>query len=70
MQRNILIATGGKPSAMNIPGGEYAIDSNGFFALREAPKRMVVLGAGYIAAEISGVSQQLGDQVAWAYRKG
>jgi glutathione reductase (NADPH) len=66
---NILIATGGKPSAMNIPGGEYAIDSNGFFALREAPKRMVVLGAGYIAAEISGVSQQLGSQVAWAYRK-
>ncbi len=29
---------------------------------------MVVLGAG-IAAEISGVSQQLGSQVAWAYRK-
>lgn len=65
----ILIATGGKPSKMRIPGGEYAIDSNGFFALKQAPKRMIVLGAGYIAAEISGVSQQLGSQVAWAYRK-
>ncbi|HBH5802166.1 TPA: FAD-dependent oxidoreductase, partial [Enterococcus faecium] len=38
----ILIATGGKPSVMSIPGGEHAIDSNGFFALKEVPKEMIV----------------------------
>jgi len=66
---HILIATGGKPSKMTIPGGEYAIDSNGFFALAELPKSTIVLGAGYIAAELSGVLNGLGSEVMWAYRK-
>lgn len=66
---HILIATGGKPSKMTIPGGEYAIDSNGFFALTELPKSTIVLGAGYIAAELSGVLNGLGSEVMWAYRK-
>ncbi|NMP58465.1 glutathione-disulfide reductase [Enterococcus mundtii] len=66
---HILIATGGKPSKMTIPGGEYAIDSNGFFALTELPKSTIVLGAGYIAAEFSGVLNGLGSEVMWAYRK-
>jgi glutathione reductase (NADPH) len=65
----IVIATGGKPSQMTIPGGEYAIDSNGFFELTELPERVIVLGAGYIAAELSGVLQGLGSEVMWAYRK-
>ncbi|MGL9757205.1 glutathione-disulfide reductase [Enterococcus sp. DIV0197] len=65
----ILIATGGRASQMKIPGGEYAIDSNGFFELTELPARTVVLGAGYIAAELSGVLQGLGSEVMWAYRK-
>lgn len=67
--KNILIATGGKPSKLDIPGGELAIDSNGFFALRKLPKKIIVLGAGYIATEIAGVMNGLGVQVAWAYRK-
>lgn len=54
---------------MTIPGGEYAIDSNGFFELTELPKRAIVLGAGYIAAELSGVFRGLGSEVMWAYRK-
>lgn len=65
----ILIATGGKPSKMTIPGSEYAIDSNGFFEMTELPKRTIVLGAGYIAAELSGVLHGLGSEVMWAYRK-
>lgn len=65
---NVLIATGGRPSQMKIPGGELAIDSNGFFELTEQPKDVVVLGAGYIAAELSGVLQGMGTQVHWAYR--
>jgi glutathione reductase (NADPH) len=65
---NVLIATGGRPSQMEIPGGEYAIDSNGFFEMTEQPKEVVVLGAGYIAAELSGVLQGMGTQVYWAFR--
>ena len=42
---NILIATGGAPTIPNIPGAEYGIDSDGFFALREQPKRVAVVGA-------------------------
>ncbi|MDH6365570.1 glutathione reductase (NADPH) [Enterococcus sp. PF1-24] len=66
---HILLATGGRPSQMSIPGGEYAINSDGFFALTALPKRMIVLGAGYIAAELSGLLQGLGVEVHWAYRK-
>ena len=65
---NVLIATGGRLSQMEIPGGEYAIDSNGFFEMTEQPKEVVVLGAGYIAAELSGVLQGMGTQVYWAFR--
>lgn len=64
----ILIATGGRPSKMTIPGGEYAMDSDGFFKMTELPKRTIVLGAGYIAAEFSGVIRGLGGEVMWAYR--
>ncbi|MGM0122938.1 glutathione-disulfide reductase [Enterococcus sp. AZ194] len=66
---NILIATGGKPSVMKIPGGELALDSNDFFALTEQPKKVVMLGAGYIAAELAGVMHGMGIEVHWAYRK-
>ncbi|OFI46905.1 glutathione-disulfide reductase [Floricoccus penangensis] len=66
---NILIATGGYASPLEIPGGEYAIDSNGFFELTEAPEHMIVIGAGYIASEIAGVINGLGSRVSWAYRK-
>lgn len=65
---HILIATGGKPSKMSIPGGEYAKNSNDFFQLTDLPKKVIVLGAGYIAAELAGVFQGLGSQVHWAYR--
>ncbi|WP_159723282.1 glutathione-disulfide reductase [Enterococcus sp. CSURQ0835] len=67
---HILIATGGHPSTMSIEGGELAIDSNGFFALQQLPKSVIVLGAGYIAAELSGVIQSMGAQVEWAFRYG
>lgn len=57
---HILIATGGRPYRPNIKGQEYGIDSDGFFALTELPKRAVVIGAGYIAVELSGVLNSLG----------
>lgn len=66
---HILIATGGHPDRLEVPGGKLAIDSNGYFALTKQPKSLIVLGAGYIAAEIAGVMQELGTKVDWAFRK-
>ncbi|MGX2955393.1 glutathione-disulfide reductase [Shewanella sp. JL219SE-S6] len=66
---HILIATGGAPSIPDIPGAEHGIDSDGFFALREQPKRVAVVGAGYIAVEIAGVLQALGSETHLFVRK-
>ena len=66
---NILIATGGAPTIPNIPGAEYGIDSDGFFALREQPKRVAVVGAGYIAVEVAGVLHALGSETHLLVRK-
>lgn len=57
---HIVIAVGGTPSPLNCPGQEYAIDSNGFFELPQQPKKVAVLGAGYIAVELAGVFHGLG----------
>lgn len=59
---NILIATGGKPIPPNIPGAEHIIDSNGFFKLEKQPKRVAVVGAGYIGVEFSGFFHGLGSE--------
>ncbi|WP_133408446.1 glutathione-disulfide reductase [Parashewanella tropica] len=66
---HILIATGGAPMIPDIPGAEHGIDSNGFFALREQPKRVAVVGAGYIAVELAGVMQGLGSDTHLFVRK-
>lgn len=57
---HILIATGGRPSYPTIKGAEYGIDSDGVFALNELPKRVAIVGAGYIAVELAGVMNALG----------
>ncbi len=59
---HILIATGGRPSKIEIPGAEYGIDSDGFFDLQAMPKRVAVVGAGYIAVELAGVLNGLGAE--------
>lgn len=66
---HILIATGGRPSHPDIPGAEYGIDSDGFFELDEMPKRVAVVGAGYIAVEIAGVLNGLGTETHLFVRK-
>lgn len=66
---HILIAVGGRPTIPNIPGAEYGIDSNGFFELTEQPKRVAVVGAGYIAVEIAGVLHALGTETHLFVRK-
>lgn len=66
---HILIAVGGEPMIPNIPGAEYGITSDGFFALTEQPKRVAIVGAGYIACEIAGVLHSLGCEVHQFIRK-
>ncbi len=66
---HILIATGGRPSHPSIPGAEYGIDSDGFFELDAMPKRVAVVGAGYIAVEIAGVMNALGAETHLFVRK-
>ncbi|MCC4800805.1 glutathione-disulfide reductase [Enterovibrio norvegicus] len=66
---NILIAVGGEPTIPNVPGAEHGIDSNGFFELTEQPKRVAVVGAGYIAVEIAGVLNALGTDTHLFVRK-
>lgn len=59
---HILIAVGGQPKVPDIPGAaEHAITSDGFFALEKQPKRVAVIGAGYIAVELAGVLHELGS---------
>ena len=66
---HILIAVGGRPTIPNIPGAELGIDSNGFFELDAQPKRVAVVGAGYIAVEIAGVLHSLGTETHLFVRK-
>ncbi|TQF66657.1 glutathione-disulfide reductase [Pseudoalteromonas luteoviolacea] len=66
---HICIAVGGRPSIPNIPGAEHGIDSNGFFELNEQPRRVAVIGAGYIAVELAGVLHSLGTETHLFVRK-
>ena len=67
--QHILIATGGRPSLPNIPGAELGITSDGFFELNAQPKRVVVVGAGYIAVELAGMLHSLGSETHLVVRK-
>lgn len=66
----ILIAVGGSPWSPNIKGIEHAIVSDDVFLLPERPKRMLIIGGGYIACEFAGVFAGLGTDVIQAYRGG
>ena len=59
----ILIATGARPFLPEIPGIEHAITSNEVFHLKKLPKRIVIVGGGYIANEFAGVFHQFGAHV-------
>ncbi|ETV90851.1 glutathione-disulfide reductase [Aphanomyces invadans] len=56
---HILIAVGGMPQMPNIPGIEHAVSSDGFFDLPTQPKKVAVVGAGYIAVELAGIFNAL-----------
>lgn len=61
--RHIVIACGGRPTVPDLPGADLGIDSDGFFALSTRPKRVAVIGSGYIACELAGAFHELGSAV-------
>jgi glutathione reductase (NADPH) len=66
--KNILIATGGKPSVPDIAGREHVITSNEIFDIDPFPKRLLVVGGGYIACEFASIFKGLGAQLTQLYR--
>ncbi len=66
--KHILVATGGAPFAPEVPGVEHTISSNEIFHLKEQPKRMLIVGGGYIACEFAGIMNGLGTKVTQFYR--
>ena len=65
----ILIATGGQPVVPPIPGHEFAITSNEAFHLPELPKRIAIVGGGYISVEFAGIFNGLGSHVEMVLRR-
>ncbi|MGB1111041.1 MAG: glutathione-disulfide reductase [Gammaproteobacteria bacterium] len=65
---HILIATGGAPVELPIPGAEHGITSDGFFQLKQRPERAIVIGGGYIGLELAGVLNAFGTHVTVAMR--
>jgi glutathione reductase (NADPH) len=65
---NVLISTGGHPRRLGVPGGELAITSDQAFHLPELPRRIVILGGGYIAVEFAHIFAGLGSEVTLAHR--
>ncbi|MEM6614604.1 MAG: glutathione-disulfide reductase, partial [Cyanobacteria bacterium P01_C01_bin.72] len=65
----ILIAVGGKPvKPDDIPGVEHAITSREIFNLKEQPKRIVIIGGGYIGVEFACILNGLGTEVTMVIR--
>jgi len=65
---HIAISVGGEPTVPDKPGAEFGITSDGFFELKSQPKRVVIIGSGYIAVEIAGVLNALGSEVSLLLR--
>lgn len=65
---HILVATGGWPTLPAIPGIEHCITSNEALELSDLPRRVLVVGGGYVAAEFTGIFHGVGSKVILAYR--
>ena len=61
--RHLLVATGSHPSLPEVPGIEHALTSNEALTLSELPRRMAIVGAGYIGVEFAGIFNALGVRV-------
>jgi glutathione reductase (NADPH) len=66
---HIVIAPGGAPALPDTEGVELGITSDGFFELEELPRRVAVIGSGYIAVELAGMLNALGSDVTMLLRR-
>ena len=66
---NIMIAVGGWPETPKIPGIEHVISSNEALDLPTLPKRIVIVGGGYIAVEFAGIFNGFGSEVVEIIRR-
>lgn len=60
--KKILVAVGGHPNFPPVEGAKLGITSDGFFELKKQPKKVAVVGAGYIAVEMAGMLHALGTE--------
>ena len=67
--KHIVIAAGGRPVKPDIPGAAFGITSDGFFDLATLPKRVALIGAGYVAVEFAGLLRALGSEVTLFLRR-
>ena len=65
----IMIATGGHPTVPDIPGIEHVISSNEALELPSLPRRIVIVGGGYIAVEFAGIFRGFGSEVVEIIRR-
>lgn len=66
--RHILVATGGTPTVPSFPGCEHVVTSDSMFDLDPFPRRLLVVGGGYIACEFASIFNGLGSNVTQLYR--
>ncbi|CAM9947476.1 unnamed protein product [Ascophyllum nodosum] len=66
---HVMLAVGGKPKKLDVPGMDLCINSDGFFELSEQPRKVAVIGAGYIAVELTGIFNALGSEAHLFIRK-
>ncbi len=66
--KHILIATGGRPTRPNFPGAEHVFVADDICGLPTMPKRVLILGGGYIAVEFAGIFNGLGATVTQVHR--
>lgn len=67
--KHVLIATGAVALVPSIPGAELGKTSDDWFELEAVPRRLLVLGGGYIAVELAGIARSLGSDVTLACRQ-
>ncbi|MFM9924286.1 glutathione-disulfide reductase [Variovorax sp. H27-G14] len=67
--RHLLVATGGTPFVPDIPGREHIVTSDAMFDLSPFPKRLLVVGGGYIACEFASIFNGLGAKVTQLHRR-
>lgn len=67
--KNLLIATGGTPWVPELPGREHIVTSDAMFDLDPFPKRLLVVGGGYIACEFASIFNGLGAKVTQVHRR-